>query len=252
MSEENKQANFPVAISQMKEEKNNRNNTSLNHKQIKRSRMTYALLALFTGAVGGHNFYAKQKILGCIKLSATLLFCWTMIIPLLMEAWALIEMTFTSQPKKIQLAGKRTPAVLIGVLSMIFAGILIVSYGNGTGFLAAEASNAFLHGTDERRTEWFHEDGQKLAKNEVIPQEIKSHLMDQYQAFKFQFSGTAVSPFYDVFHPWAIVDHSRDVKKYAKKTLAAIDQKKPEYIEVWKSFDLDILRKIAGIEKRSK
>ena len=53
------------------------------------SRVAYILLAVFLGALGVHNFYAKRHALGAVQLLITLLSCgWLSVIS---WVWSLIE-----------------------------------------------------------------------------------------------------------------------------------------------------------------
>lgn len=55
------------------------------------SRLTYIILALLAGALGVHNLYANRTGVGLVQLVATVVLCWTIIVPLTIAAWALIE-----------------------------------------------------------------------------------------------------------------------------------------------------------------
>jgi TM2 domain-containing membrane protein YozV len=61
-----------------------------------KSQAAYCVLAIFFGQLGVHNFYAGQVTLGAIKLGLTLVFCFTIVIPVVMWIWAIVEVCTTN------------------------------------------------------------------------------------------------------------------------------------------------------------
>ena len=55
------------------------------------SRFIYIILALFLGLLGIHNFYAGHTSAGLWQLLGTLLLGWTLIVPLIILIWVIIE-----------------------------------------------------------------------------------------------------------------------------------------------------------------
>jgi TM2 domain-containing membrane protein YozV len=56
-----------------------------------KSRGTALLLNFFFGIIGFHNFYLRESGYGLAKLLGSVLFCWTIIVPILIWVWAIIE-----------------------------------------------------------------------------------------------------------------------------------------------------------------
>jgi TM2 domain-containing membrane protein YozV len=57
-----------------------------------KSRLTYILLALFLGGLGVHNFYAGYSGKGITQLLLTLFLFWTVVVPIGVWIWIIIEM----------------------------------------------------------------------------------------------------------------------------------------------------------------
>ena len=57
-----------------------------------KSRLAYILLALFLGGLGVHNFYAGYTGKGVAQLLLTILLIWTIIVPLAVWIWTIVEM----------------------------------------------------------------------------------------------------------------------------------------------------------------
>lgn len=56
-----------------------------------KSRVAYILLGLFLGGLGVHNFYAGYSGKGFAQLLLTLLLFWTIIVPICVTIWIIIE-----------------------------------------------------------------------------------------------------------------------------------------------------------------
>jgi TM2 domain-containing membrane protein YozV len=56
-----------------------------------KSRGTAILLNFFFGIIGFHNFYLRESGYGLAKLLGSVLFCWTIIVPILIWVWSTIE-----------------------------------------------------------------------------------------------------------------------------------------------------------------
>jgi TM2 domain-containing membrane protein YozV len=57
-----------------------------------KSRLAYILLALFLGGFGVHNFYAGYTGKGVAQLLLFLLLIWTIVVPLAIWIWTIVEM----------------------------------------------------------------------------------------------------------------------------------------------------------------
>jgi|SRR5215213_1861716 len=57
-----------------------------------KSRLAYILLALFLGGLGIHNFYAGYSGKGVAQLLLTLLLFWTIVVPIGVWIWIIVEM----------------------------------------------------------------------------------------------------------------------------------------------------------------
>ena len=57
-----------------------------------KSRLAYILLALFLGGLGIHNFYAGYSGKGVAQLLLTLFLWWTIVVPLGVWIWIIVEM----------------------------------------------------------------------------------------------------------------------------------------------------------------
>ena len=57
-----------------------------------KSRLAYILLALFLGGLGVHNFYAGYTGRGVAQLLLTILLIWTIVVPLAVWIWTIVEM----------------------------------------------------------------------------------------------------------------------------------------------------------------
>ena len=57
-----------------------------------KNRLAYILLALFLGGLGIHNFYAGYTSKGVAQLLLTLLLFWTILVPLAVWIWTIVEM----------------------------------------------------------------------------------------------------------------------------------------------------------------
>lgn len=57
-----------------------------------KSRLAYILLAFFLGALGVHNFYAGYSGKGVAQLLLTLFLFWTVVVPIAVWIWIIIEM----------------------------------------------------------------------------------------------------------------------------------------------------------------
>ena len=68
---------------------NNNNNNAPNYPP--KSRLSYILLAIFLGGLGVHNFYASRTGSGIAQLLLNLFFFWTVVIPIIVGVWILIE-----------------------------------------------------------------------------------------------------------------------------------------------------------------
>lgn len=58
---------------------------------VNKSRVAYILLGLFLGGLGIHNFYAGYSGKGVAQLLLNIFFFWTIIVPIAIGIWALIE-----------------------------------------------------------------------------------------------------------------------------------------------------------------
>ena len=56
-----------------------------------KSRVAYILLGLFLGGLGVHNFYAGYTGKGVAQLLLTLLLFWTIVVPIAVTIWIIIE-----------------------------------------------------------------------------------------------------------------------------------------------------------------
>lgn len=56
-----------------------------------KSRVAYILLGIFLGQLGIHNFYAGYTSRAVTQLLISLLLCWTIVAPLAVWVWAVIE-----------------------------------------------------------------------------------------------------------------------------------------------------------------
>jgi len=57
-----------------------------------KNRLAYILLALFLGGLGIHNFYAGYTSKGVAQLLLTLLLFWTILVPIAVWIWTIVEM----------------------------------------------------------------------------------------------------------------------------------------------------------------
>jgi TM2 domain-containing membrane protein YozV len=56
-----------------------------------KSRATYIILGLLFGWFGLHNIYAKRNNVGAVQLIFFLMFFWTIIVPLVLVVWSIVE-----------------------------------------------------------------------------------------------------------------------------------------------------------------
>ncbi|HEV7405142.1 MAG TPA: DUF4339 domain-containing protein [Chthoniobacteraceae bacterium] len=56
------------------------------------SRGAYVMLGIFLGLLGLHNFYAGRFREGAIQMVLTVVFCWTLIVPLCVAVWVFVDL----------------------------------------------------------------------------------------------------------------------------------------------------------------
>ena len=61
--------------------------------EIPKSRGTYIILGLLFGWIGLHNLYAKRNNVGATQLILFLMFFWTLIVPLILAVWGIVEIS---------------------------------------------------------------------------------------------------------------------------------------------------------------
>ena len=66
-------------------------NGGFNAQPAPKSRLVYCILGILFGTLGVHNFYSGHTKPGLIKLILTVLLCWTLVVPLGIFIWTLIE-----------------------------------------------------------------------------------------------------------------------------------------------------------------
>lgn len=62
-----------------------------------KSRVTFILLAFFLGGLGVHNFYAGYSGKGVAQLLLTLFLFWTIVVPIAVWIWIIVEMCTVDQ-----------------------------------------------------------------------------------------------------------------------------------------------------------
>ncbi len=61
--------------------------------EMPKSRGAYIILGLLFGWLGAHNIYAKRNNVGAVQLIIFLMFFWTLIVPLILVVWSIVEIS---------------------------------------------------------------------------------------------------------------------------------------------------------------
>jgi TM2 domain-containing membrane protein YozV len=61
--------------------------------EMPKSRVTYIIIGLLFGWLGAHNIYARRNNVGAVQLIFFLMFFWTLIVPLILVVWSIVEIS---------------------------------------------------------------------------------------------------------------------------------------------------------------
>lgn len=106
------------------------------------SRGTYIILALFLGCLGIHNFYAGRHKNGAAQLCITILLCWTVVAPIGVALWAILDMVLVvedGEGREFRMSGGARES---GDLSALWLAVLILVVAGTAVFLLARIRSA--------------------------------------------------------------------------------------------------------------
>lgn len=94
-----------------------------------KSRLAYCVLAILFGHLGIHNFYSGHYMRGVVKLLLSLLLCWTIIVPLGVSIWIIVEMlTVTADKRGVPFDDKVGNGIVILIIAIgLFCLLFIAS-----------------------------------------------------------------------------------------------------------------------------
>lgn len=107
-----------------------------------KSRLAYCILGILFGALGIHNFYSGHSKRGLIKLLLTVLLCWTLIVPLGVFIWVLVEICTVNADSEGRTFDSKFGCLGIGAILLVIALAMTVPMATLAGMLLPALTQA--------------------------------------------------------------------------------------------------------------
>ena len=107
-----------------------------------KSRLAYCILGILFGALGIPNFYSGHSKRGLIKLLLTVLLCWTLIVPLGVFIWVLVEICTVNADSEGRTFDSKFGCLGIGAILLVIALAMTVPMATLAGMLLPALTQA--------------------------------------------------------------------------------------------------------------
>ncbi|MDD4537808.1 MAG: NINE protein [Lentisphaeria bacterium] len=107
-----------------------------------KSRLAYCILGILFGGLGIHNFYSGHSKRGLIKLLLTVLLCWTLVVPLGVFIWALIDICTVNADSEGRPFDSKFGCLGIGAILLVIALAMTVPMATLAGMLLPALAQA--------------------------------------------------------------------------------------------------------------
>lgn len=107
-----------------------------------KSRLAYCILGIFLGVLGVHNFYSGHAKRGLIKLILTVLLCWTIIVPLGIFIWTLVEIVTVNSDSEGRPFDSQFGCLGIGAILLVIVFFMTVPMAVLAGMLLPALAQA--------------------------------------------------------------------------------------------------------------